>query len=181
MKTKIMTGIIATTMLMVSAVSADAATRKQAIEKIVNKTTDAVGKACDNVSQVIWRNKCAVAVGATAVAVATNPEPFVQGATAVVTSTTQAAMQSSTGGGFFSFLLLATLFIAGLWLFVGCIRSKFWRVVPLLVVALLLCFGGIAEAGMIASIPDIQCPAVPPPAPWWNIINFIFLIIAIFV
>jgi len=174
--------MLALCVLAVNTVPVEAASaRKKAIEKIVSKTTDAVGKACDNVGSVLWRNKCGIAVGVTAVAVATNPEPFVQGATAVVTGTTQAAMQSSTGGGFFSFLLLATLFIAGLYLFVGCIRRKFRRIVPLLVVGLLLCFGGIAEAGMIAQIPDIVCPAVPPPAPWWKIINFILLIIAIFV
>ena len=50
----------------------------------------------------------------------------------------------------------------------------------MLVVSLLLCFGSIAEAGMIAQVPDIQCPAVPPPAPWWNVINLILLVIAIF-
>ena len=153
----------------VNTVPVDAASvQRRAVEKIVSKTTDVVGKVCDNVSQVIWRNKCAVAAGATAVAVATNPEPFVQGATAVVTGSTQAAASS----GFFSFLLLATLFIAGLWLFVGCIGRKFWRIVPLLVVGLLLCFGGVAEAG------TLEHGAIKP---WWgDIIGVILLIIAIF-
>ena len=105
---KFLIGIIAVCLLAVSAGTADAALHKRAVTKIVNT----VGQACDHAANVLWRNKGAVAVGTTAVAVATHPEPFVQGAAAVVTGTGEALMKSGTGNSLLSYLLLPVLLIA---------------------------------------------------------------------
>ena len=177
MKTKILTGIIATAMLMVSAVSADASTRKRAVEKIVNS----VGKACDNVSQVIWRNKGTVAVCTVATVAVANPVSFAQGVTTIVSGTLQTIHLSSIASIIFYVVMFGLLLVGvrHVWKF-----TQKWRLLPLLIVGALLCFcmtGSVAEAGMITHVPDILCPVVPQPVPWWNVISFILLLIAIFV
>jgi len=56
-----------------------------------------------------------------------------------------------------------------------------WRILPLLVIAIVLFGGGVAEAGVIDCVsgPDIQC--VVPVRPWWDVITIILvLIITIF-
>jgi len=174
MKTKIMTGIIATTMLMVSAVSADASTRKQAIDKITNY----VGKACDSVSNFIWRNKGTVAVCTVATVAVANPVSFAQGVTTIVSGTLQTIHLSSIASVIFYAVMLGLLFVGvrHVWMLIHK-----WRMLPLLIVGALLCLGltsGVAEAGAIAQVPEIQCAAIKP---WWgDIVGVILLIIAIF-
>jgi len=69
-------GIVLACMLAVSAVPADAAiVHKKAVTNVVNL----VGKACDNIAGVIWRNKGAVAVGTAATVAITAPEAVAQG------------------------------------------------------------------------------------------------------
>ena len=169
---KFFIGIITALMFAFNTVPAEAVVPQK---RVATSVVHFIGKACDNAANVLWRNKGAVAVGTTAVAVATNPEPFVQGATAVVTGTTQTAIQSGTGGGFFSFLLLATLFIAGLWLFVGCIRRKFWRIVPLLVIGVLICLCGVTEA---ATLHSAAVPVAAAIKPLVNAIGWVVIIAA---
>jgi len=172
-------GIIAACAFAVSAGTADAAAlHKRAVTNAVNL----VGKACDNVSSVLWRNKGTVAVGTTAVAVATNPEPFVQGTTAVVTGTTGKVMKSNTGSSIVSYLLLSVLLIAGIWYFLRCIKFRPGHVLPLLIlgVLILFCFTDSASAGTFAQVPEIQCGMVKPPLWWTDIVGWILLIIVIF-
>ena|GEM_PF-3492650 len=176
---KFLIGIIAACLLAVSAGTADAAVlHKRAVTKIVNT----VGQACDHVANVLWRNKGAVAVGTTAVAVATHPEPFVQGAAAVVTGTGEALIKSGTGSSLLSYLLLPVLLIAAVWYFLRRIKSRWGRVLPLLLfgVFILFCFSGVVHAGVIAPVPEIQCGVVKPPFWWGDIIGWVLLIIAVF-
>ena len=97
-----------------------------------------VKKTCNNIGNTVWRNKGSIAVGTAAIVAVLAPDAVVQGATTVATGatqaatsaiagTTQAAIQSAgsnSGSGFFSFLLLAMLFVAGLWFFVGFVRFR---------------------------------------------------------
>jgi len=195
MKTKMIIGMLVASVFAINAVSADAARHQaRAITKIADRTVTFVGKAVDNTAAVLWRNKEAVVLCTALAVAATNPEPFVQGATtvatsavegatAIVTSGTDAVIKTTagSGSGFISFLVLAVLFIAGLWLFVSIIKFKFWRAVPLLVIALLLCFGGVASAAMFTSVPEMMCTAPATPIHWWNIITIILFIVAIFI
>ena len=177
---KLLIGMITACVLAVSAVSANASTlHKRAATNAVNF----VGKACDNTAHVLWRNKGGIAVGTTAVAVATNPEPFVQAAAAIVTGTTDAVLQSCIVNNFLSYLLLPILLIAAVWYFLRHIKSRWGRVLPLLLlgVLFLFCFGGIANAEMITQVPEIQCGIVKPPLWWTDIIGWVLLILAFFI
>ena len=172
---KFLTGIIAICVLAVSAGTAEAAPlHKRAITNTVNL----VGKVCDNISAVIWRNKGSIAIGTTAVAVATNPEPFVQGAATVVTGTSERVMNSNTGSSILSYLLLPIIVIAAIWWLLGYIRFKckgllrHWRIIPL-VLAVLLLFTDITQAG-------IQCGVVRLPLWWTDFVGIILLIVALF-
>ena len=188
MKTKMLIGICAICLFAVNAVQVEAATpQARAVKNVVNVAK----KTSDKIASTLWRNKGGIAVGTVATVAVMAPEAVVQGATSVatgavesaatvVTGAAQAAVQnvSNSGSGFFSYLLLAMLFLAGLWLFTGFVKSR-WRVLPLLVLGVILCLCSTAEAGMIASIPEIQATA--PATPWWNIIGIILFIIAILI
>ena len=184
MKTKSVIGIIAVVMLMASAGTSDAAkVHKRAVEKIVAS----VGKACDSVASFLWRNKETVALCTAVVVAVSAPEAVVQGAatvaahtvqcvTAAVTSGTEAVVKSAVNPGseLLTLLLLVALFIAGLWLIVGCIRRKYWRVLPVLVLAVLV-FSGVAHAGLL------ECGFARPPVWWGDIVGIILLLIALFI
>ena len=148
-------------------------------KRVATSVVHLVGKACDNIANVLWRNKGAVAIGTTAVAVATNPEPFVQGAAAAVAGTTDAALKSSVGNSIVSYVLLPLLLIAGVWVFLKFIGFKFkglfryWRVAAL-VLAVLLMFSGAAHAGVL------ECAAICPPLWWTDIIGIVLLLVALF-
>ena len=172
---KFLTGIIAICVLAVSAGTAEAAPLHK---RAVTNTVNLVGKMCDNISAVIWRNKGSIAIGTTAVAVAANPEPFIQGAVAVVTGTTEKVVQSNTGSSILSYLLLPIILIVAICWLLGYIRFKckgllrHWRIIPL-VLAVLLLFTGITQAG-------IQCGVVRPPLWWTDFVGIVLLIFALF-
>jgi hypothetical protein len=184
---KIFIGIAIACFIAVLAGTADAAvpTRtKVKVKDFITKTATSWGNA-------IWSNKASIAVGTAAVAVATNPAPFVEGATTIITgqpakivtpSYNQAtASQSATGSlWYYGFYLAATTFcIVG----VRCIWNyvkdyKNW--LPLMVVGILLCCGGIVEAAVITP-PPVLPPVFISPIPWWNIVNFVLLVVSIFI
>ena len=172
---KFLIGTLAATMLMVSTVSADASTRKQAINKIANYA----GKACDSVSNFIWRNKGTVAVCTVATVAVTNPVSFAEGVATIMSGTLQTIHLSTIASVIFYVLMLGLLFVGVryAWKF-----TQKWRMLPLLIIGALLCFwmtGGTAEAGAIAHAPEIQCGVIRP---WWgDIVGIILFIIAIFV
>ena len=68
--------------------------------------------------------------------------------------------------------MIGLVLIAVKYLLRGAVR----KVLPLLVIGLLLCFGVTAEASMLSAIPDIQCttPVLVKP-----VAHFIMLVITI--
>jgi hypothetical protein len=50
-----------------------------------------------------------------------------------------------------------------------------------MIVGVLLCCGGIAEAGAITPPPPVLPPVLISPIPWWNIVNFVLLVVSIFI
>jgi hypothetical protein len=145
---------------------ADAATKWQVGTKIVNLA----GQACDNVAGILWRNKGAIGVTAGAVAIATQPEVFVSGATSLASQT----VSSPIGGTILLYLTVAGLLYAG-WRFFLRRVGKRWGL-PLLALGLLLFGGGSAMAGTI-DIPasDVATGAIKP---MWDALTWIIVIIA---
>jgi hypothetical protein len=156
---KIIIGTITACALCLYAVPANAAVAAQtATIKAIQKAKTLAGKACDGAANLIWRNKGAVMVGSTAVAVATKPEVFVGGLTTLATSS------------YFVYLLIAGLVIVGVRYFLH--RVGLWKVLPLLALSLLLC-GGVAEAGVFDCIPV-------PIRPWWDIVMLVIVVLTMF-
>ena len=153
----------------VAAVPANAAPK--AVKSIVNQA----GKVCDDIGSVLWKNKGGIAVGAVTVAAVTNPEPFVQGATTVIAGTTKPIRQSTFATTLFCLLLLALTIFGVRWFFNYLKDWKNWT--PLMVVGFVLCFGGIAEAGVFDRVPVIPIK----PIPWWHVIDLLLLVLAIFI
>jgi len=167
---KLIIGMLTACALCFYTATADAAVVAKSIAiKAIQNAKSVAGKACDGAANVIWRNKGAVAVGATAVAVATKPEVFVGGATTIATS--------SYGGMILFYLIAACVVIVGIRYLLR--RFRVWKLLPLVVLGLLLC-GGVAQAGMIdhISIPEIECGAIK--SAWWNIITVVLLVISLF-
>ena len=170
---KFLIGMIAACILAVSAVSASAAVSKKAVVK----TKDYIAKTSKSLGNAIWDNKGSIAVGTTAVAVATNPAPFVEGAATVITGR---ASHLSAGGvqsyvaGWLFYAIATLLVIVG----VRCVWNyvkdyKNW--LPLVFGAVFCGLtGGIAEAGVL------DCTAIRPPFWWSDIVGWILLVITIF-
>ena len=134
-----------------------------------------VGNTCDSAANLLWRNKGAVMLGTLLVTAAANPEPFVQGAATVVTGTSQ-TVYASYIGSMLSYVLIAIVLIAvGRYLFR---RIRLWRVLPLLLLGLLLCCGGVAEAGMMNVVPETQLGIIKPP--WWGVFDLIIFVLTLF-
>ena len=127
--------------------------------KAIQKAKTLAGKACDGAANVIWRNKGAVTVGATAVALATKPEVFVGGFASLASST--------YFGTILFYLLIAVLGIVGGLYFLR--RIGLWKILPLLVVGLLLC-GGVTEAGVMDCVPV-------PGRPWWDVVVMLVVVV----
>jgi hypothetical protein len=163
-----------------TAVPANAAISKQSITKIVNivKTT------CDKLGKTIWNNKGAIAVGTVATVAITAPEAVVQGATTVVTGTptrtvetSQPVARSFIGTILFN-LCVIVLMVAGIRYIMH--RFGIWRMVPLMVLAMLLCCG-VTEASVLGGQTLPMAEALFSLNPWLEIINFILLIFTIFI
>jgi len=166
-------GMIAACVFAVSAVSAGAAIPKRAMVK----TKDFIAKTGKSLGSAIWDNKGSIAVGTTAVAVATNPAPFVEGAAAVITGRTN---NLSAGGvqsyvvGWLCYAMATILAIVGVrcaWNYVKDYKN--WLPLFLgVMVCGLTC--GIAEAGVL------DCVAIRPPFWWGDVFGWILLVITIF-
>jgi hypothetical protein len=160
---KLIIGLLTACVLAASAVQAEASIVTRAIPKVANL----VGKGCDAAGKVIWRNKGAVVATGAAVGLATKPEAFLGSAATIITS--------PTFGSILFYLIVGGLIIA-----VGryCLhRVGLWRILPLLVVGLLLCGGGIAEAGTIDYVPASDT-ATGIAKPLWDIAMIIIVVIA---
>ena len=186
MKTKMIIGMMIACAFAVSAVTAEAVTpQKRAVKNVVSL----VKKTCNNIGNTIWNNKGSIAVGTAATVAVLAPDAVVQGATTiasgavegaatVVTGATQAAVQSgvsNSGSGFFSYLLLAMLFLAGLWLFVGFVRFRYKAVLPLLVLGVIVCLAGTADA---ATLHSATVPVAAAIKPFINVIGWVVIIAA---
>ena len=158
---KLIIGMIAVSILCVYAVQAEASTARLAV-KTVQKIGSAISKGADSAAKFIWKNKGAVAVGATATAVVTKPEIFLGFLCSGPYDTI-----------IFWLLIIALLIIASR----SCIcRVGRWRILPLVVVGLLLCTG-VAEAGMIDCVsgPDAASACIARP-PWLDIFMLVVLV-----
>jgi len=170
---KFLIGMIAVFVFAVSAVSASAALPKRAVVR----TQDFIAKTGKSLGSVIWDNKGSVAVGATAVAVATNPVPFVEGAATVITGRTSnlaaGGVQSYVVGWLF-YAMATVLAIVGVrcaWNYVKDYKNWLPLFLGVMVCGLT---GGIAEAGVL------DCGVIRPPFWWGDVFGWILLVITIF-
>jgi hypothetical protein len=173
-------GVTAICLFAVCAVPASAAVPTKAVAK----AKDFITRVTTSLGNAIWNNKGSVAVGSVAVAVATNPAPFVSGATTMITG--RPSDPSATGiRSYFTswlFYLIATvLAIIGVrcsWNYVKDYKN--W--LPLMVVGVLLTCGGVVQAGMIdyVPVPEVPLTGIKPP-PFWDVIGLIILILTIFI
>ena len=186
MKTKMIIGMMIACVFAVNAASVEAVTpQKRAVKNVVSF----VKKTSNNIGNTVWRNKGSIAICTAATVAVLAPEATVQGATTLATgatqaatsaiaNTTQAAIQSAGGNassGFFSFLLVAALFLAGLWFFVGFVRFRYKAVLPLLVIGVLICLCGVTEA---ASLHSAAVPVAAAIKPFVNAIGWVIIIAA---
>ena len=160
--------------LAVYAVQAQAAGfKKTAIThgvSLMKKTFDTAGNA-------VWKNKGAIAVGTAAAAVALHPDilaqPMTAATTAVATEASRAVRCSPVG------MMGTVLFFAVVFVIVSgaiCVVRhylKLWHLVPLLLVSVLVCSGGIAEAGTF-QVAALQSAAVVNPIV--NIVGWVIII-----
>jgi hypothetical protein len=130
-------------------------------------------------------------------AVATNPAPFVEGATTVITGkptklvSNQNVGSPSASGGLWYYLFyvaVTVLCIVGVrcaWNYVKDYKN--W--LPLLIVGLCFATCGVVEAGVFQSLPMaegiagvIAKPPIPlPPMILWHFVNFALLILTIII
>jgi len=170
---KFLIGMIAACILAVSAVSASAAVSKKAVVK----TKDFIAKTGKSLGNAIWDNKGSIAVGTTAVAVATNPAPFVEGAATVITgksSNLSAGSVQSYMVGWLFYAIATLLAIVGVrcaWNYVKDYKNWLPLILGVMVCGLT---GGIAEAGVL------DCTAIRPPFWWSDVVGWILLVIMIF-
>jgi hypothetical protein len=196
---KLFIGFTAICIIAVCAVSASAAIQKKAATKLAIKAKDYITTTSKSIGNAIWNNKGAVAVGTAAVVVATNPEAtaavvtgvtetVTTGATAVITGATEGVSRSvrqSSGSGSIWYLVLfaaATTFcivvIRYIWNYVR--DWKNW--IPLAVVGVFLCCGGIAEAGIIGlPTADGIASVISKPVPFWTFFNVVLCLVTIFI
>ena len=166
-------GMFAACIFSVHAVPADAGIAKYAI-KAAQKVRDYVGKTANDAGKVVWNNKGSIAVGTAAAVALTNPDAAtaaVNGTadvvTGAVTGTTGAVAQGittnakrSTGGSVLLTLLLILLLIVLVILGMRYLlhRVGIWKLaMPLLMIGVLLCCAGVAQAGVVGfvSVADI--------------------------
>jgi len=168
MSNKLYIGIMIACMFAVGAGVSEAAMPKRTVVKAVGL----VKKTCNDIASTIWKNKGAIAVGTAAVAVASKPEAFVQGATAMVTETAAKVVEprSSSIGRTIICVVLAMIVLAG----VRSVLRSFgaWSILPIMLgIVLLGC--GIAEAGVISG-SEVR-PAIA--STWWNALGWIVIIL----
>jgi len=154
---KFIIGVIIAFGFCFSATPASAAVAVRAVAK----------KAVQKCSNYIWKNRGAVAVGATTTAVVLRPDAVFGGALKLASTPFVSSM--------LFYLLFAMLVIAGIRYFLH--RAGLWRVLPLVIVGLLLC-AGLAEAGVVdcVSVPTVQFITKP----LWDVVMIIIVAISLF-
>jgi hypothetical protein len=175
---------------------------------LIATTGKTVKKTSDGAAKVIWDNKGSIAIGTVATVALTNPEAAkaaVTGGTDIVknavSGTADVAYGAVTGGrtananavaprvnarpstlgGSIIPTLLFYLFVTVLVIAAVryCLHSVgLRRVLPLLVIGILLCFGATAEASMLSSFPAIQC-GVSAPVLVKPVAHFIVLLVTV--
>jgi hypothetical protein len=179
MKTKFYTktflGMLVACLFCVSAVPAEAASMQK---KSITTGVSLMKKTFNGIGNAIWNNKGAIAVGTAAVAVATQPDILAQpitAATTAVTTETSKTVLAPTIETIGMILLFTALFVIvpGL-ICVGRHYLKLWHIVPLLLVGVLICSSGIAEAGTLP-VAAIQSVAVVNPIV--NIVSWVVIIV----
>jgi hypothetical protein len=193
---KLFIGITAICLFAVLTVSADAAIPKKAVTKLATKAKDYITKVGNSLGNTIWQNKGSVAIGASAVAVATHPEPFVNGAVSILTGKPVSTFNPSATGNssmvgslwYYPFdaavTLLCVIGVRYTWNYVKDYKN--W--LPVLVIGVCFISSGAVEAGVVQNLPMaegiasvIPKPPMLPPVPWWTIINVIVVAITIFI
>ena len=71
--------------------------------------------------------------------------------------------------------MLAVLFIAGLWFFVGFVRFRYKAILPLLVLGVIFCLAGTADA---ATLHSAVVPVAAAIKPFVNAIGWVVIIAA---
>jgi hypothetical protein len=191
---KLFIGIIIVCLFAVYAVPASAAIPTKSLTRIAVKSKDYITKTATSWGNAIWNNKGSIAVGTAAVAVATNPAPFVQGTTTlitgkptVVTNTSDVAnlsvqSQSVTSSlWYYAFYIAVTLLCI---LGVRCAWSyikDYKNLLPVLIVGVCFATCGVAEAGVVESVVSV-IPKSPvlPTVPWCTILNIALVVVSIF-
>jgi hypothetical protein len=173
---KLFIGITAICLFAACAVPASAAIPT----RVKVKAKDFITKTSTSLGNAIWNNKGSIAVGSAAVALATNPAPFVSGATTMITGRPSDPSATSiqsyfTGWLFYAIAtVLAVLGVRFAWNYVKDYKN--W--LPLMIVGILLCSVGVAEAGIIQ--PLLKPPVLLPPVPWWSLFNVALIVATIF-
>ena len=155
--------------------SVEAASRLQAIRsvapKVVNTATKSLAKVGDDISSFLWRNKGSITTGTALVTVATNPEPFIDGAVAMVAGPPiliqdgdRTVIQKRARSGNWNGYIFPAGLIGILGLIVLCKSSARTRTVAkvvtvVLLIGLVIASCGIACADDFGTVFDTTCPA----------------------
>jgi len=155
---KFIIGIIAACTLFMGTVAANAAgTTKTAVKKIVNRA-----------SNVLWRNKGTVAGGVVLAAAVSNPTPFINGVTTLLWGVGHTVVQM--GIKFPLYCLLGIVCVIGIRYFLR--HVNFRRILPLLLLGVLFCGCGVAEAGVMTNLPVVTVRPL-----WWEALGWLFIVI----
>ena len=183
--------------------------RIEGVKKIADLVGKTVMKTSSDAAKTVWNNKGAIAVGTVATVALTNPEAataavtgtadivtnavtgaadvaygVVTGGKTAETVTPRSNVRQTTGWSIIPTLLYFLLFCG-----IGVVGISYFRrrigvfrvAVPLLAVGLLLCFGGIVEAGVVSVIPQPVLPPITPPVILWNLFNLALIVVSIFI
>jgi hypothetical protein len=191
---KLFIGIIIVCLFAVSAGTASAAIPTKSLTRIAVKSKDYITKTAASWGNAIWNNKGSIAVGTAAVAVATNPAPFVQGTTTLITgkptvvtntadvANLSVASQSVTSslwyyGFYIAVTLLCILGVRCAWNY----TKDYKNLLPVLIVGVCFVTCGVAEAGVVESVVSvIPKPPVLPAVPWCTVFNIALIVVSIF-
>ena len=173
--------------------SVEAASRFQAIRsavpKAMNTATKSLVKVGDGISSFLWRNNGTITTSTVLVTVASNPEPFIDGAVAIAAGPPiliqdgdrTAIQKRARSGNWNGYILLAGLIgILGL-IVLRKSSARTWTVAKVVTVALLI--GLVIACCGIACADDfgtIFAPTCVAPFGWNRIIDLVLIIVMLF-
>ena len=195
---KIIMLAVATVLVACVVESVEAASRIQtirsAVPKVVNTATKSLGKIGDGVSSFLWRNKGTITTGTVLVTVASNPEPFIDGAVAMaagppilIQDSDRTVIQKRARSGYWGGYIFLAGLIGILGLIVLCKSSARMRTVAKIVIVALLIDLVIAGCG-VARADDFGTVFAPTCAAWpfgWHwgggrILDLVLIIVILF-